>query len=57
VIVPVDNEISVKSIELPGEFHKAPADRIIVATSKKLAAPLNTADKKIRAYQQVRTIW
>lgn len=55
--VPVDNEIAVKSIELPGEFHKDPADRIIVATARKLAAPLVTADEKIRAYPHVRTIW
>lgn len=55
--VPVDNEIAVKSIELPGEFHKDPADRIIVATARKLAAPLLTADDKIRDYPHVRTIW
>lgn len=35
--MPVDNEIAVKSVELPGEFHKDPADRIIVATARKLA--------------------
>jgi len=55
--VPVDNEIGVKSTELPGEFHKDPADRIIVATARKLAAPLVTADEKIRAYPHIRTIW
>lgn len=55
--VPVDNEIAVKSTELPGEFHKDPADRMIVATARKLAAPLITADEKIRAYPHVRTIW
>jgi PIN domain nuclease of toxin-antitoxin system len=55
--VPVDNTIAVKSTELPGEFHKDPADRFIVATARKLAAPLVTADEKIRAYPHVRTIW
>lgn len=55
--VPVDNDIAVKSASLPGEFHKDPADRIIVATARKLAAPLVTADEKIRAYPHVRTIW
>lgn len=55
--VPVDNEISVKSVELPGEFHKDPADRMIVATARKFAAPLVTADEKIRSYSHVRTIW
>lgn len=55
--VPVDNDIAVKSASLPGEFHKDPADRIIVATARKLAAPLVTADEKIRAYPHVRTVW
>jgi PIN domain nuclease of toxin-antitoxin system len=55
--VPVDNEIAVKSTELPGEFHKDPADRIIIATARKFAASLITADEKIRVYPHVRTIW
>lgn len=55
--VPVDNEIAVKSTELPGEFHKDPADRIIVATSRKFAVPIVTADEKIRDYPHVRAIW
>ena len=55
--IPVDNEISVKATELPGEFHKDPADRFIVATARKWMAPIVTADEKIRAYSHVRTIW
>ena len=55
--VPVDNEIAVGSTALPGEFHQDPADRIITATARKLAAPLITADDKIHAYPHVRTIW
>lgn len=55
--LPMDVEISVKSVELPGEFHKDPADRMIVATARKLAAPLVTKDEKIRAYAHVQTIW
>jgi PIN domain nuclease of toxin-antitoxin system len=54
---PVDVDISVKSVQLPGEFHKDPADRLIVATARKLAAPLVTKDLKIRAYAHVKTIW
>lgn len=57
IFVPVDNEIGVKAVELPGEFHKDPADRLIVATSRKFAVPVVTADEKLRAYQHVRTIW
>jgi PIN domain nuclease of toxin-antitoxin system len=55
--VPVDVEIAVKSCELPGEFHKDPADRMIVATARKFAVPLVTADEKIKVYRHVKTIW
>jgi PIN domain nuclease of toxin-antitoxin system len=55
--VPVDNEIALKAVELPGEFHKDPADRMIVATARALAAPLITKDQKIRDYAHVKTIW
>nr|WP_241018365.1 type II toxin-antitoxin system VapC family toxin [Paraburkholderia sp. Tr-20389] len=55
--VPVDSEIAVKSVELPGEFHKDPADRMIVATARKYSVPLVTKDEKIRAYAHVKTIW
>jgi PIN domain nuclease of toxin-antitoxin system len=54
---PVDNEIGLKSVVLPGEFHKDPADRMIVATARRLAAPLVTRDEKILAYKHVKTIW
>lgn len=55
--VPVDNEIGVKSTILPGDFHKDPADRIIVATARKFAVPVVTADGKIIDYEHVQTIW
>ena len=54
---PIDSEIALKSALLPGNFHKDPADRMIVATARKLAIPLATADKKILAYEHVKTIW
>lgn len=56
-MVPVDSEIAVKSVQLPGDFHKDLADRVIVATARKFAAPLVSADEKIRAYPHVRAIW
>ena len=55
--VPVSNRIAVKSVALPGEFHKDPADRLIVATARDAAAPLVTADENIRHYTHVATIW
>lgn len=54
---PVDVNVATKSVVLPGKFHKDPADRMIVATARKLAAPLVTMDDKIRAYAHVKTIW
>jgi PIN domain nuclease of toxin-antitoxin system len=55
--LPIDVEIGLKSVDLPGDFHKDPADRMIVATARRLAAPLVTRDEKIRAYAHVKTIW
>jgi PIN domain nuclease of toxin-antitoxin system len=55
--LPMDNEICIESTALPGDFHKDPADRIIVATARRLAVPLVTADEKIHAYPHVRTLW
>ena len=55
--VPVNNRIAIKSVALPGEFHKDAADRLIVATARDAAAPLVTADENIRRYTHVATIW
>ena len=55
--VPVDNELAIRSTQLPGEFHKDPADRLIVATARKHAVPVVTADAKIRDYPHVRSLW
>ena len=45
--------ICVESTELPGLFHRDPADQIIVATARVLQAPLVTVDSKILAYAHV----
>ncbi len=55
--MPVNNEVGIKSTMLPGTFHKDPADRMIVATARKLAVPLVTADEKIMNYEHVETIF
>lgn len=54
---PVSNKIAIESVRLPGEFHKDPADRIIVATARTMGLALITADEKIQAYPHVNTIW
>jgi PIN domain nuclease of toxin-antitoxin system len=47
--------IIIKSTQL-ADFHKDPADQIIVATSIILGIPLLTADDKIIAYPDVTTL-
>jgi len=55
--VPVNNNIALKSVELPGFLHNDPADRIIIATAVSLGAVLVTKDEKIRNYAHVKTAW
>ncbi len=55
--LPVDRHTAVQSVRLPGTFHSDPADRIIVATARRLNFPLVTADERIRSYQHVRSVW
>jgi PIN domain nuclease of toxin-antitoxin system len=42
---------------LPGEFHKDPADRMIVALARRYGVSLVSADRLIRAYPHVHVIW
>lgn len=56
-IIPVNNAIAVRSVRLPGNFHKDPADRIIVATALRLGLPLVTRDDAIQSYPYIKTIW
>ncbi len=55
--VPVDNEVAIQSVRLPGEFHPDPADRMIVALARRLSTALITSDAKIQTYKHVKTIW
>ncbi|MEM1041008.1 MAG: type II toxin-antitoxin system VapC family toxin [Bacteroidota bacterium] len=49
-------EIAVASTTLPGDFHRDPADQIIVATARSAGCPLVTSDRQIIAYEHVETI-
>ena len=49
--------IAAESCNLPGDFHKDPADRIIVATARINELTLVTKDKKILSYPYAETIW
>ena len=49
-------EIAIESTRLPGEFHRDPADQIIVATARVYGCSLVTLDDKILNYPHVTTI-
>lgn len=54
-LIELTPEIAIGSAKLPGEFHKDPADQIIVATARICNIPLLTADEKILNYPHVNT--
>jgi PIN domain nuclease of toxin-antitoxin system len=49
-------EIAVESTQLPGRFHRDPADQILVATARLLNLPFLAADKRILQYPHVQTL-
>ena len=53
-LIELSPRICVESTQLPGEFHRDPADQIIVATARILDAPLVTVDGKILEYPHVK---
>jgi PIN domain nuclease of toxin-antitoxin system len=57
VIEPLNPEDAIDSTQLPGDFHKDPADRIIVAMARRYNVPLTTCDNNILRYPHVKTIW
>ncbi len=49
-------QIAIESTRLPGEFHRDPADQIIVATARIHDCPLLTVDDKILNYPHVKVV-
>lgn len=47
-------EIAVEATQLPGEFHRDPADQILVATARIHDLPMLTVDEKILDYPHVK---
>lgn len=56
-MLPLSSEVALESTLLPGTFHQDPADRFLVALSRVRNIPIATADRKIRAYPFVASIW
>ena len=54
--VSLGNDIIIESTHLPGEFHKDPADQLIVATARVKGISLLTADNKILDYPHANTL-
>lgn len=56
-IIDLTPEIILDSTSLPGNFHKDPADQLIVSTARIYNCPLLTSDRKILDYSFVDTIY
>jgi PIN domain nuclease of toxin-antitoxin system len=55
-LAPLTPEIAVESSRLPQPFHGDPADRIIVATARRIGARLLTRDEKLIEYGRQRHV-
>ena len=55
-LLPLTPEIAIASSQLPGEFHRDPADQLIVATARIHDIPILTVDRRILAYKHVRML-
>jgi PIN domain nuclease of toxin-antitoxin system len=56
-VIELSPEIAIESCKLPGDFHKDPADQIIVATARIHNLTLLTKDRKILQYRHVNALW
>ena len=48
--------IAVEAYRLPGEFHKNPADRVLVATARLFGMTLVSADRQLLRYRHVNSM-
>ena len=54
--IEISQAIALGAYALPGDFHRDPADRLIVATARVHGLRLVTADRRILAYPAVETL-
>jgi PIN domain nuclease of toxin-antitoxin system len=52
---PFTHEIAIESYQLPGDFHRDPSDRLLVATARILGATFVTVDERILGYPHVQS--
>jgi PIN domain nuclease of toxin-antitoxin system len=56
LLLPLNPRIVVESTQLPGAFHRDPADQLLVATARVDDCSLMTEDEKILGYPHVRLV-
>ena len=55
-LLPLTPAVAIEANNLPGRFHRDPADQIIVATARIFDRPLLTVDERILDYPHVRAV-
>jgi PIN domain nuclease of toxin-antitoxin system len=55
-LIEITPKIAIESTRLPGEFHRDPADQIIVATARVMKCKLVTSDERILNYPHVKSV-
>ena len=55
-LVGITPEVAAESASLPGEFHRDPADQLLVATARVRQCRLATSDRRIVEYAHVETV-
>jgi PIN domain nuclease of toxin-antitoxin system len=55
-VAPLTSEIAIESVNLPGDLHGDPADRMLVATARVLGATLLTKDAQLIRYSRQRHV-
>ncbi|MGH6944028.1 MAG: type II toxin-antitoxin system VapC family toxin [Geminicoccaceae bacterium] len=51
-LTPLIPEAAIEASFLPGDFHRDPADRLLIATARHLGAALITRDRMLLAYAE-----
>lgn len=55
-LIALSRDIAVASCRLPGELHRDPLDRMLIASARDRDCPLVTADERILRYASVRSM-
>jgi PIN domain nuclease of toxin-antitoxin system len=56
-VADIDLKIIEEAYSLPEYDQRDPADRIIIATARRLQCPVVTADTRMREYPHVESVW